>query len=71
MNATFEQLIDAAKINLDRAEEVDIKYTAAYARIAIGQALIAIALELKRVNDKADEKNKNKELPEIDKDLGW
>ena len=85
MNSTFEQMIDAAKINLDRAEGFDNEYSAAYAHLAIGQALIAIALELKRSNDRSEldpgclhvlsdqerEEIKNKRAPETDKDLGW
>ena len=54
MSLTFEKLVDAAKINLDLAEVLEIKHSTDYSQIAIGQALIAIALELKKFNDEAD-----------------
>jgi len=61
MSLTFEQLIDTAKINLDRAAGFGNEYSASYAHLAIGQALIALALELKRFNDEADLERERKD----------
>ena len=59
MNFTFDQLLDLADSNLQRAEEFDIEHSAAYASLAIGYALIAIAQELHRMNsDKMPDKKK-------------
>ena len=52
----YTELIDLALTNISRAEDFDIEYSAAYANIAVAHALIAIAGELHRMNERqADE----------------
>jgi len=39
---------------LGRAEVFEVEHSASYSQLAIGQTLIAIALELKKYNDQVD-----------------
>ena len=57
MIKTFDQLIDLANTNLDQAEEAEFEDSTVYSNLAEGYVLIAIAQELRRMND-------NRELAE-------
>jgi hypothetical protein len=55
MTFKFEQLMEWARINIDKAEGFDVEYSAAHVNISMAYTLIAIAQELKKFNDRIDE----------------
>ena len=64
MTFEFEQLMEWARINIDRAESLDVEYSAAYVNISMAYTLIAIAQELHRMNDSRElEEAKIERLP--------
>ena len=54
MTKTFDQLIDLANNNLDSAEQAEFEDSTVYSNLAKGYAMIAIAQELHRMNERGD-----------------
>lgn len=65
MTKTFEALIGMASTNLEQAEQADFEDSTVYSNLASGYALIAIAQELHRMNErKANEIEQRLDLSE-------
>lgn len=75
-----ESILKLAEENIEQSIGGPKDYSLQYSNIAIGQALIAIALELKKMNwesnyesnmERLREETQNTDVQRIDKDLGW
>ena len=65
---SFDRLINDAESLTEKSMDIDINDSPAYSQIAISYALIAIAQELHRMNERADIEKDRQELEEARKD---